>query len=244
MPTGGQLTMATSTESIDEEFARTHVPIAPGTYVVLCVTDTGHGMSRDTQAHVFEPFFTTKERGRGTGLGLATVYGIVEQSDGFIEVTSEPGQGATFHIYLPRLEEVSDRVRTPALMQQAKGGSETILVVEDQDDLRRLVATALRARGYRVLDAPDGRSALRVLAETAEKIELLLTDVIMPDITGKEVADHAQQSRPGIRVLFMSGYPGEVIARKGVLDGPVAYLAKPFSLEALTAKVREVLDTK
>jgi PAS domain S-box-containing protein len=244
MPQGGLLTIDVTGATPDEIPAGAPLRLASGRVVRLTVCDNGQGIDEETRQRLFEPFFTTKELGHGTGLGLATVYGIVEQSDGLIEVKSEPGQGATFYIYLPRLEEVSEGVRTPAPLVLAKGGSETILVVEDQDDLRRLVATVLRARGYRVLDAPDGRSALRVLAETAEKIDLLLTDVIMPDITGKEVADHAQKSRPGIRVVFMSGYPGEVIARKGILDRQVAYLAKPFSLEALTAKLREILDKK
>jgi CheY-like chemotaxis protein len=209
----------------------------------LTVSDSGPGIDEETRQRLFEPFFTTKALGHGTGLGLATVYGIVEQSEGFIEVASEPGQGAAFHIYLPRLGQVAESVKAPVVVEESKGGSETILVVEDQDNLRRLVVTVLRSRGYRVLDAADGHEALRVMAETAETIDLLLTDVIMPDITGKEVADEARQSRPGIRVLFMSGYPGEVIARRGVLDRGVSYLPKPFSVETLTGKVREVLDT-
>jgi PAS domain S-box-containing protein len=244
MPHGGMLTIRFTDATPDQIPAGASPRLVSGPVVRLSVSDSGQGIDEETRQRVFEPFFTTKELGHGTGLGLATVYGIVEQSEGFIEVKSELGQGAEFDIYLPRLTEAVESVKATALMEQAKGGSETILVVEDQDDLRRLVVTVLRARGYRVLDAPDGRSALRVLADAAQNLDLLLTDVIMPDITGKQVADEAQRSRRGIRVLFMSGYPGEVIARRGVLDRPVAYLPKPFSPEALTGKVREVLDGK
>jgi PAS domain S-box-containing protein len=242
MPHGGLLSISVQEAAADEIPAGAPPKLVSGRAVRLLVKDNGAGIDEATRQRLFEPFFTTKELGHGTGLGLATVYGIVQQSEGFIEVSSEPGHGAEFHIYLPRFEDTPEPVK--AVPQPlAKGGSETILVAEDQDDLRRLVATVLRARGYRVLDAPDGRSALRLAEETRDVIHLLLTDVIMPDITGKQVADEVRKSRPGIRVLFMSGYPGEVIARKGILDSGVPYLPKPFSLEALTTKVREVLNT-
>ncbi|HXA51409.1 MAG TPA: PAS domain S-box protein, partial [Candidatus Acidoferrum sp.] len=243
MSQGGLLFIRVTEATPDQVPSGAPARLAAGPVVRLTVSDSGQGIDEETRLRMFEPFFTTKELGHGTGLGLATVYGIVEQSEGFIEVSSEPGKGAAFHIYLPRVGDVAESVKTPVAVEETKGGSETILVVEDQDDLRRLVVTVLRARGYRVLDASDGHEALRVMAETAEAIDLLLTDVIMPDITGKQVADQARQSRPGIRVLFMSGYPGEVIARRGVLDRGVSYLPKPFSVEALTGKVREVLDT-
>jgi CheY-like chemotaxis protein len=243
MPQGGLLFIRVMEATPDQIPSAAPARLCAGPVVRLTVSDSGPGIDEETRQRMFEPFFTTKELGHGTGLGLATVYGIVEQSEGFIEVSSEPGRGAAFHIYLPRVGEVAEIAKAPVAVEEARGGSETILVVEDQDDLRRLVVTVLRARGYRVLDAADGRAALRAIADTLEPIDLLLTDVIMPDITGKQVADHARQSRPGIRVLFMSGYPGEVIARRGVLDRGVSYLPKPFSVEALTGKVREVLDT-
>ena len=242
MPQGGTLTL--TLEEIAGDAIPTGAPpgLASGAVVRLTVRDTGAGMDKETRQRLFEPFFTTKEHGHGTGLGLATVYGIVQQSEGFIEAVSEPGRGAAFRIYLRRVEQAQPAPKPAAAPLPAKGGPETVLVVEDQDDLRHLVSGVLEARGYRVLDASDGRSALRLVAATAEPIDLLLTDVIMPDITGKEVADEIRQARPNMRVLYMSGYPGEVIARRGVLEGGVSYLAKPFTIDALAAKVREVLD--
>ena len=243
MPHGGTLKIAMQQSDAEDLPAGAPARIQAGPAVRLTVSDTGLGMDEQTRQRLFEPFFTTKELGQGTGLGLATVYGIVQQSEGFIEVCSEPGQGSVFHIYLPLLEGAAEEAPA-ALASKAKGGSETILVVEDQDDLRRLVSTVLESNGYRVLDAVDGRSALKVASDTENPIDLLLTDVIMPDLTGKQVADQILRSRPQIRVLFMSGYPGDVIARKGVLDRGIFYLPKPFTIEALSAKVREVLDAE
>jgi len=241
MPHGGTLTIALQQNDPADLPAGAPGRLQTGPVVRLTVSDTGLGMDEQTRQRLFEPFFTTKEHGQGTGLGLATVYGIVQQSDGYIDVRSEPGQGSAFHIYLPLLEGAAEEL--PATMLAgAKGGSETILVVEDQEDLRRLVSTVLQSKGYRVLDAVDGRNALQVAKDSTETIDLLLTDVIMPDLTGKQVADQILRSRPEIRVLFMSGYPGDVIARKGVLDRGIFYLPKPFTIEALSAKVREVLD--
>jgi two-component system, cell cycle sensor histidine kinase and response regulator CckA len=198
-------------------------------------------MDEETRQRVFEPFFTTKEPGRGTGLGLATVYGIVQQSEGWVEVMSEPGRGTSFHIYLPRIEPGIAANRAPEVRAPAGSGSETLLVVEDQDDLRALVVRALRARGYRVLDAGNGRAALLLAADFPGEIDLLLTDVIMPDLTGKQTADELLLTRPAMKVLYMSGYSGEIIANRGILDESVAYLSKPFTIEALVSKVREVL---
>ena len=242
MPRGGALIIGVAPVNPEDVPAAAPPRLVEGPTVCLSVRDTGMGMNEETRQRLFEPFFTTKEHGQGTGLGLATVYGIVHQSEGHIEVRSELGQGAEFNVYLPRYSEASEEERASPGRPDAEGGSETILVVEDQDDLRRLVSTVLQGKGYRVLDAGDGRDAIRIAEESLETIDLLLTDVIMPDITGKEVADRVRQSRPGIRVLFMSGYSGDVIARRGVLEGGVAYLPKPFTIAVLSAKVREVLD--
>ena len=241
MPQGGTLVLSVEEAPLGEVPAAAHERLIAGPTVRLTVSDTGSGMDEETRLRLFEPFFTTKEPGHGTGLGLATVYGIVEQSEGFIQVRSEPGKGAAFEIYLPRLgggATVPEKALAPP-----RGGSETILLVEDQEDLRRLVAMVLQSRGYTVLDACDGNAALRLAAATPGPIDLLLTDVVMPDITGKEVADRMRELRPGTRVLYMSGYPGDVIARKGVLDRGVMYLAKPFTIEGLASKVREALDS-
>jgi CheY-like chemotaxis protein len=211
--------------------------------VLLSVTDTGQGMSEETRQHLFEPFFTTKEKGRGTGLGLSTVYGIVQQGNGYIEVQSEPGRGTSFNIYLPRIEDNGPQPEPPQAVAAELRGSETVLVVEDQDDVRRLMVAALRSYGYRALEAPGGRAALEEAARHPARIDLLLTDVIMPDMNGKELADRLAPLRPAMKVLFTSGYSGEVVAHRGVLDSGVAYLPKPFTPVALAAKVREVLGT-
>jgi len=190
--------------------------------------------------HIFEPFFTTKEKGRGTGLGLATVYGIVQQSDGRIEVRTAPGAGTTFSISLPRIDAP---VASPApeVASATLRGSETVLVVEDHDDVRHMIIASLEACGYQVLEAPNGRAAIELTGQHPGTIDLLVTDVIMPGMTGKEMADALSLMRPEMKVLFISGYSGEVIAHRGVLDAGVAYLGKPFTPSVLAAKVREVL---
>jgi PAS domain S-box-containing protein len=241
MPGGGRLTIRA--ENVEPADMPRSAPegLLGNPAVLLTVSDTGAGMDDETRQQIFEPFFTTKERGRGTGLGLATVYGIVQQSEGHVEVESEPGRGTTFRIYLPRAEAGAVAAASPEETLRGIGGHETVLVAEDQDDLRKLVTTFLRARGFRVLEAPDGRAALALAAGFPAPIDLLVTDVIMPDITGKQLADELAPSRPDMRILYMSGYSGDVIAQRGVLDESVSYLAKPFTVEALAAKVREVL---
>jgi two-component system cell cycle sensor histidine kinase/response regulator CckA len=244
MPRGGRVVVETSHADLDETFAKKHVPTRPGSYVMLAVSDTGSGMDKATLAHIFEPFFTTKQLGKGTGLGLATVYGIVKQSDGYIWVYSELGMGSTFKIYLPRvdaevsLEEAGEK--TPPLLS----GSETVLLVEDDRTVRLLASEMLRMNGYKVLQARNGREALDLLRDHGHSIHLLLTDVVMPQMSGRQLAESIADINPGIRVLYMSGYTDGVIAHHGVLDAGVAYLQKPFSADFLARKVREVLDAR
>jgi two-component system, cell cycle sensor histidine kinase and response regulator CckA len=243
MPTGGKLTIETANVDLDEAYAQQHLTTIPGQYVMLAVSDTGAGMSKETMARVFEPFFTTKGAGQGTGLGLSTVYGIVKQSDGNIWVYSEPGQGSTFKIYLPHTTDAGESIR-PARQDEADvRGSETILLVEDEGAVRTLAAKVLRGLGYHVLEARLGREAMEIGQAFQGPIELLLTDVIMPESSGSELARQMVTIRPAIRVLFMSGYTDEAIIHHGVLVANMSYLQKPFTPDILARKVREVLDT-
>jgi len=242
MPDGGKLTIETSNIEIDAEYAARHISVKPGPYVLLAVTDTGCGMDPQTQARVFEPFFTTKEKGKGTGLGLSTVYGIVKQSGGSIWVYSEPGKGTTFKIYLPR-EAAGATVpaaRPPAI--PIRTGTETVLVVEDEEALRRVAARALAAAGYSVLSAADGEEALRAVAQHSGAIDLLVTDVVMPGMGGATLAQELTVRRPELKILYMSGYTDDAIVRHGVLEAGIHFLAKPFTAPDVTRKVREVLD--
>lgn len=242
MPSGGTLTVETANVVVDELYARSHRGARPGPHVMLAVGDTGHGMDEATQQRVFEPFFTTKVSGKGTGLGLATVYGIVKQCGGSIWVYSEVGKGATIKIYFPRTEEAV-REPEPAPVTASERGTETILVVEDEDAIRHLVREVLEEYGYTVLDAANGNEALELLERHAGSIQLLLTDVIMPDMGGKELADRLHGSHPGMKVLFTSGYTDDAIVHYGVLDKGVHFIGKPYSVVDLTHKVREVLDS-
>jgi len=243
MPEGGKLTIETCNVEIDEEYAARHVAVTPGSYVQVAVTDTGGGMDKQTKARIFEPFFTTKEKGKGTGLGLSTVYGIVKQSGGNIWVYSEPGKGTTFKIYLPR--DFSSRTPTytklPAVLSRIMG-TETILVVEDEEALRKVAKRSLEAAGYKVLIAADGDDALLKGTQHAGDIHLLLTDVVMPRMSGRVLAQELSKTRPTLKVVYMSGYTDNAIVHHGVLDAGTQFLAKPFTSADLTSKVREVLD--
>ncbi len=242
MPKGGNLTIETSNVELDEEYARIHPTVKPGPHAVLVVSDTGEGMTPETQARIFEPFFTTKEMGKGTGLGLATVYGIVKQSGGSVWVYSEVGTGTTFKIYFPVVSDGSEAKESPKLETDSAGGTETVLLVEDEEGVRLLVRLALVSKGYKVLEAPDPKSALAICSSHDGPIHLLLTDVVMPQMSGPEVASKVAALRPSIRVLYMSGYTDDSVVHHGVLSQEMSFIQKPFSSANLRKKIREVLD--
>jgi PAS domain S-box-containing protein len=241
MPRGGKLTIETANVELDEEYARKHITVQPGSYVLLAVSDTGFGMDEATQTRMFEPFFTTKEAGKGTGLGLATVYGIVKQSGGNIWAYSEVGCGTTFKIYLPRVSMPVSAPR-PAEGALAPGGNETILVVEDAEAMRKMSCEFLSSRGYTVLEAQDGQEALALAEKHPGPIHMLITDLVMPGMNGRELAQHLCDHNAQLRVLYVSGYTGDAVVRLGILEGAAAFLQKPFTLHGLAAKVREILD--
>jgi CheY-like chemotaxis protein len=216
--------------------------VQPGEYAMLAVSDTGCGMSPEVQARIFEPFFTTKEKGKGTGLGLSTVYGIVKQSGGSIYVYSEVGVGTTFKIYLPRTQEAAEAAAPAALAMGDVSGGETILLVEDTAVVRELVCKVLRLQGYRVIEVASAGEALQLSREQADPIHLLLTDAVMPGMSGAELAEQLSRQRPGMKTLFMSGYTEEVVSRHGIPRPGVAFLQKPFTALNLARKVRQVLD--
>jgi len=242
MPRGGKVTIETSNVTLNEKTALRHVAVKPGEYVMLAVSDTGNGMDHETQARIFEPFFTTKEIGKGTGLGLSTVYGIVKQSGGNIRVYSEEGLGTVFKVYLPRIDEASIATDKSAQETNAVRGTETILLVEDEETVRGLTRTFLLQAGYNVLEARGGEEAIQLCRAHPGLIDLLLTDVVMPEVSGKEVADRLLELRPTTRILFMSGYTDEAIVQHGVLDASVEFIQKPFTWVGLTQKIRLVLD--
>jgi CheY-like chemotaxis protein len=241
MPKGGKLVFETENVELDEAYARSHMGARTGSYVQLAVSDTGTGMDAETMSHIFEPFFTTKGMGRGTGLGLSTVYGIVKQSGGYIWVYSERGQGTIFKVYLPRVfEEVEVEAKEEEEEVLARA-TETVLVVEDAESVRELAREFLEQRGYRVLEAEDAGEALRVAEAEPGPIHAVVTDMVMPGMNGRELAERLRQARPGLRVLFMSGYSERGISAQGLLQSGAAYLEKPFSGDALGRKLRQVL---
>jgi len=243
MPLGGKLTMETGDVFLDDEYAKQHLGVTPGPHVMLAISDTGKGIDKRTQTRVFEPFFTTKEKGKGTGLGLSTVFGIVKQSGGSIWLYSEPGQGTTFKVFLPAVEHPKDAlVVGESVHRHARQGSETILLVEDDDQVRVVTSSILRSNGYRVIEASNARDGMRESESYDKAIDLLLTDVIMPLLSGPELARRLARSRPELKVLFMSGYTDDSIVRHGVLEATMFFLPKPITVASLTTKVREVLD--
>lgn len=242
MPDGGKLTISTANVELDEAYAWAHVDVQPGAYVQLSVSDTGSGMTEQVRARVFEPFFTTKDVGKGTGLGLSTVYGIIKQSEGHIEVDSAPGVGTTFHVFLPQVIEPARPTMHAMPLARAMRGSETVLLVEDDDVVRALTRTVLERQGYTVLEACHGVEAMQICGRYDGPLHMILTDVVMPYMNGRQLYLQLARLRPGIKVLYMSGYTGGAIAQLGELQAEFAFLQKPFPAEMLARKVREVLD--
>jgi hypothetical protein len=241
MPGGGKVTIETDNVYLDEEYANNHVGARPGDYVMLAVSDTGIGMDEKTQARIFEPFFTTKELSKGTGLGLSTIYGIVKQSGGNIWVYSEVGRGTTFKVYLPRVDDTAQEYKRSSETEEVLNGTEIILLVEDEEMVRKLARQILATQGYQVLEATNGEAALRMCERNQEPIDLLLTDVIMPEMNGPELAERLHRLRPELRVLFMSGYTDDAIVHHGVLEEGVNFIQKPFAPDVLAKKVRQIL---
>jgi len=242
MPQGGTLTIETANIEVDDSYINQHRPMSAGSFILLSVTDTGVGMDRETQVHIFEPFFTTKERGKGTGLGLATVYGVVKQSGGFIWVQSEPGHGTTFEVLLPRVEEPVATVAQDRRSGGAWRGSRTVLLVEDEESLRKLILGMLRDNGYAVLEAANAMEAMEIARQARGKIDLLLTDVVMPGMNGSELADQLVSLYPGIKTLYMSGYTEFAVPLSDILQQERPLLQKPFTQQSLLRKIREVLE--
>ena len=244
MPGGGKLLIETSNCDLDQAYTSSHPLMKPGSYVLLDVTDTGTGMDEETQAHIFEPFFTTKEKGKGTGLGLATVYGIVKQSGGFIWVYSELGKGTSFKIYLPRLDEAEVRAGTPKISAEIPVGTETVLLSEDEQDVREIAREFLESGGYKVIEAKNGQEAVELAAKHRGQIDLLVTDMVMPGMTGQDLAVRLQQEHPGLAVVFMSGYSEHAATEMANADPSVRLMTKPFSRSAILRTVREILHNR
>ncbi len=242
MPGGGRLTIELANKVLDEDYARTHAEVVPGDYAMLAVSDTGHGMTPDVVARVFEPFYTTKPDGKGTGLGLAMVFGFVKQTGGHVKVYSEVGQGTTVRLYLPRAVAAAPALQRTSGPVELPHGSATVLVVEDEAAVREIAVAILADLGYRVVEAADGEQALQVFGAHVAEVDLLLTDVVLPgQVRGRELAQRVQAIRPGVKVLFMSGYTENSIVHQGRLDDGVQLIGKPFSREQLARKVQEVL---
>jgi CheY-like chemotaxis protein/two-component sensor histidine kinase len=245
MPKGGKLSIETANVYLDESYSREHVSVVPGHYVMLAISDTGCGMNEETRQRIFEPFFTTKEQGKGTGLGLSMVYGIVKQSGGNIWVYSEEGHGTTFKSYFPRVTAQAEEYKRSARAFEAPAGSETILLVEDAELVRTLARQVLETAGYRVLEAANADAAIRLCEKmNGDRIDLLLTDVVMPGMSGNEMSRILLQRQPDMPVLYMSGYTDDAIVQHGVLEAGINFLQKPFTPAALAFKVREVLDAR
>jgi CheY-like chemotaxis protein len=244
MPDGGTLTIRTDNVILDEKFQALHPEVIPGAYLQVIVRDTGSGVEPGVREHIFEPFFTTKPTGEGTGLGLATCHGIVKQNGGHIWLLAEPGKGSTFEIYLPRTEASDAIVETAPRVGGTLGGDETILLVEDEEPVRKLCAGALERLGYKVISAATGRQGLEHAARHAGPIDALVTDVVLPDMRGPELAEKLQDARPDLAVLFASGYTRDASASDGVLEEGVNFLQKPYTLSKLGAELRRVLDSK
>jgi CheY-like chemotaxis protein len=245
MPDGGRITIETMNSELDENYTSEHSPVVPGRYIGLAVSDTGVGMDKDTKEHAFDPFFTTKEAGKGTGLGLATVYGIVKQSGGYVWIYSEPGLGSTIKVYLPEVSAVAAFTSAgdpSAVPKVAPRGSETILLVEDEDAVRSLTCRILQKHGYRVLPAEDGRAALTIATQESGTIDLILTDIVMPGLNGRGLVEKVVGIRPSIKSLYMSGYTDDDIVRRGFVEPSRSFLQKPFTSEVLIQTVRKVLD--
>jgi PAS domain S-box-containing protein len=244
MPHGGTLTLETGNATLDEAYTRTRSYVIPGEYVMLAVTDTGTGMDEQAKAHLFEPFFTTKEHGKGTGLGLAMVYGAVKQNRGSIEVESEPGRGTTFRIYLPRVVAAPDPLPVPSPTMRLPGGTETILLVEDEEKVRAVAVGLLRRLGYTVIASSCATEALSAVRELTGPLHLLVTDVVLPGMNGRILAQQVEALRPGTKVLYTSGYSEDVVIHHGVLDPGIEFVPKPYSIDLLARRVREVLDAR
>ena len=241
MPEGGKVVIETANADLDEEYARQHLGLRPGRYVMLSVSDTGCGMDAETHAHIFEPFFTTKQLGKGTGLGLSTVHGIVHQSGGYITVESAVGKGTTFRIYLPLVQAIVEEAEVTPPSPTEQRGSETILVVEDATELRGLLCSSLERRGYKVHTARDGVQAMEILRQEPCAIHLVVSDIMMPHVDGLELKRRAATLRPDVKFLFMSGYSEEAIEQRQTLAQGCAFLEKPFLPDELASKVRELL---
>jgi two-component system, cell cycle sensor histidine kinase and response regulator CckA len=241
MPDGGPITIETRNVDLDQSYQREHEPVRPGPYVMLSMSDSGCGMDDTILANIFEPFFTTKEVGKGTGLGLATVYGIVKQSEGYIWVYSEPGRGTTFKIFFPRVSEATETPSQPPERAEPLGGSETVLLVEDDEDLREMIGTSLRNAGYTVLETGKAQAALELVAEHRGPVHLLLSDIVMPRTSGVQLFNLLKVSLPDLKVIFMSGYATEMLGRHDPLPPEAAFIEKPFARDSLLSNIRTVL---
>jgi len=243
MPTGGKLLIETSNTELDEEYTKTHANVTPGNHVLLSVSDTGEGMDQELLTKIFEPFYTTKAKGKGTGLGLSTVYGIVKQHNGSIWVYSEPGKGTTFKIFLPEIQEELSQKSDDSKPEKYSKGSETVLVVEDDDQVRKLVSRMMRSDGYCVIEAADVREAFIKARQTGGSVDLLLTDVVMPEMNGMQLYQKLLIYYPDLIALFMSGYTENIIHNQGVFSDMPNFVQKPFTYNELARTVRNVLDT-